>query len=64
MSEILTRKEAAEMLKLPIRTVDYYVSTNQIPFSRLGKRNVRFDSARLMDWFHEREGVEYRIQQA
>ena len=58
--EILVRKEASEMLKLPIRTIDYLVATGQIPFSRLGKRSVRFSKARLLDWFKEREGVEFR----
>ncbi|MBC8466721.1 MAG: helix-turn-helix domain-containing protein [Deltaproteobacteria bacterium] len=61
MSEILTRRETAEMLKLPIRTLDYLVGTNQIPFSRLGKRAVRFDKNRLNEWFRDREGVEYRM---
>lgn len=60
MSEILTRKDVSERFKLPLRTIDYFVSTGQIPFSRLGKRCVRFNSDRLMDWFKEREGVEYR----
>ncbi len=58
---ILTRKEAAEMLKLPRRTLDYLVGTSQIPFSRLGKRNVRFSLSRLMEWLRERENVEFRI---
>ena len=58
--EILTRKEVAKMLRLPMGTVDYYVSTCQIPFSRLGKRNVRFRRQRILEWMDEREGVEYR----
>jgi excisionase family DNA binding protein len=57
MEEILKRSEVAEMLKMPLRTVDYLVSTNQIPFSRLGKRSVRFSRTRLEEWFAEREGV-------
>ena len=61
MSEILTRKETATMLKLPVRTLDYLVSTGQIPFSRLGKRAVRFDKKRLEEWLQEREGIEYRL---
>ena len=59
--EILTRSEVAAMLKLTVRTVDYLVSTNQIPFSRLGKRSVRFDRGRITGWFRDREGVEYRL---
>jgi excisionase family DNA binding protein len=60
MVEVLTRKEASELLKIPIRTLDYLVSTNQIPYSRIGKRSVRFDRGRLEIWFQEREGVEFR----
>jgi excisionase family DNA binding protein len=60
LGEILTRKQVAEKYKLPLRTVDYLVATDQIYFSRLGKRSVRFDSDRLEQWFKEREGIEYR----
>jgi excisionase family DNA binding protein len=57
--EVLTGKEAAEMLKLPKRTLDYLIGTGQIPFARIGKRSVRFSRARLLEWLKEREGVEY-----
>jgi len=60
MFEILTRKDVSEHFKLPLGTVDYLVSTKQIPFSRLGRRGVRFSMERLMEWFREREGVEFR----
>ncbi len=60
--EILIRQEAAEFLKIPMRTLDYLVQTDQIPFSRVGKRSVRFDKQRLIEWFHGREKVEYRMK--
>ena len=60
MTEYLKRKEVAEMFKIPVRTIDYLVQTGQIPFSRIGKRSVRFNKARLEEWFAEREGVECR----
>ncbi len=59
--EILTRTEAAGMLKMPRRTLDYLVATGQIPFSRIGKRGVRFTRGRLLEWRQEREGIEYRL---
>jgi excisionase family DNA binding protein len=59
--EILTRGEAAELLKLPKRTLDYLVGTGQIPFARIGKRSVRFTRTRFLEWLSEREGVEYRL---
>jgi excisionase family DNA binding protein len=62
--EILTRTEAAGMLKMPRRTLDYLVSTNQVPFSRIGKRSVRFTRGRLLEWLQEREGIEYRLPRA
>ncbi len=60
MLEILTRKEVSVMFQIPLRTLDYLVGTGQIPFSRIGKRSVRFSSDRLSKWFEEREGVEFR----
>jgi len=59
--EILNRKEAAQMLKVPQRTLDYLVATGQVPFSRVGRRSVRFTRSRLMEWLRKREGVEYRL---
>jgi len=64
MDEVLTKQEAAEFLKIPVRTIDYLVSTDQIPFSRLGKRAVRFYRARLIEWIREREGVELRYNRS
>jgi excisionase family DNA binding protein len=60
LSEIMTREEISIFLKLPIRTVDYLVTTGQIPFSRIGKRGVRFSKDRILEWFSEREGIEFR----
>ena len=62
--EILTRGEAADLLKLPKRTLDYLVGTGQIPFARIGKRSVRFTRTRLLEWLSEREGIEYRLPRA
>ena len=60
--EIMTRSDVAEEYQLPLRTVDYLVSTNQIPYSRIGKRGVRFSRSRLVEWLRERENVEYRLK--
>ena len=62
--EILTRGEAADLLKLPKRTLDYLVGTGQIPFARIGKRSVRFTRSRLLEWLAEREGIEYRLSRS
>ena len=55
--DILTRQEVAQTYKLPLSTVDYFVATNQIPYSRLGKRAVRFDKGELEQWFQARKYV-------
>jgi excisionase family DNA binding protein len=60
MAEIITRKEAAEFLRLSVHTLDYLVRTSQIPYHRIGKRLIRFDRERLRSWFDEREGIEVR----
>ena len=59
--EILNRSEASEFLKVPKRTLDYWVSTGQIPFSRLGRRLVRFQRSRLLEWLNVRENVEFKM---
>jgi len=38
------------------------VATRQIPFSRLGRRNVRFQRSKVQQWLDEREGVEYHTR--
>lgn len=58
---VLTRQEASKELKISLKTLDYLVRTDQIPFSRTGRRGVRFLESRLLEWLQEREGVEYRL---
>ena len=60
MDNILTKEEAAEKLKVSTRTLDYLIGSNQIPFSRVGKRAVRFLESRLESWLLEREGIDFR----
>jgi excisionase family DNA binding protein len=62
--EVLTVKEACSFLKLPASTMNYLIATQQIPYSRLGQRSVRFSRGRLLQWMAEREGVEYRRNKA
>lgn len=60
MTEVLTRSEVSELLKVPVRTIDYWVGTDQIPYSRCGKRLVRFNQERIEEWLKERENIEFR----
>jgi excisionase family DNA binding protein len=59
--EILTRKEIAKHLKIPVRTIDYLVNTGQIPFSRIGQRTVRFQKSRIDEYLKQREGVPFSV---
>lgn len=61
--QLLTRKQAAELTQLPVGTLDYLSSTDQIPYIRTGKRNKRFSPLMLLAWYAERHGVEYRKPQ-
>jgi excisionase family DNA binding protein len=58
--EYLTRDELSALIKVPKATIDYWVTTGGIPFSRLGRRTVRFSRARIAEFMKEREGVEFR----
>jgi len=55
--KILTKQQACELLQVPMSTLNYWVITNQIPYSRCGKRLVRFSEERLQEWMREREGL-------
>jgi excisionase family DNA binding protein len=57
--KILTRKEAADFLRIKIRTLDYLVATRQIPFSRIGKKILRFRQSRLLQLMDERENIPF-----
>ena len=59
--DILTRPEAAEFLRIPLHSLNFLVSTNQIPYSRLGRRRIVFLRDRLIEYVRERENVEYRM---
>ena len=57
----LTRREVSDLLHIPLRSLDYLVRRGEIPFSRIGRRSVRFDPERLDEWFRSREGISYHI---
>jgi predicted DNA-binding transcriptional regulator AlpA len=62
--KLLTRKDVSELFQLPVSTLDYYIVTEQVPFVRLGKRNIRFCPDKLLQWLKERENVPYRKNKA
>lgn len=57
--QTITRKQLSQLTHLPLGTIDYYVSTRQIPVLRLGTRNARFHPLMVLDWYKKRLGVVY-----
>ena len=55
--EVLNIEQAAQLLGVSENTIKYLTSTQQIPFSRIGKRKVRYSKERLEIWFQDRENV-------
>jgi excisionase family DNA binding protein len=51
---LLTYREVARRLGVPVGTVHYWVCRNAIPHVRLGPRSVRFRPAELELWLDER----------
>jgi len=47
--QLFTIQEAGELIKLSVPTLYGYVSRNEIPFSKKGKR-LYFSKQELMDW--------------
>ena len=58
--KLLTRKEVCELFSLPTSTLDFLVSTGQIPYFRVSQRNIRFRESELLEWLETRRNVEYR----
>ena len=52
---ILTRDQVCEKYQLSRGTLDYWIRGNKIPYSRLGKKVVRFDAEELDQWFKSRK---------
>ena len=50
--ELLTVKQAAELLKLSVPTIYGYVQRQEIPVSKRGKR-LYFSKQELLDWVKE-----------
>jgi len=63
--KLLTRQQVSEkFFQLPISTLDYLVQTDQIPFFRVSKRNVRFRESELVEWLETRRNLPYRKNKA
>jgi len=52
MQELLTPQEAADFLRIKIRTIYDYTSRKKIPFYKVGHKVV-FDKADLIKWVRE-----------
>jgi len=48
--ELITAQEVAAMLKVPVARVYELARTNILPSVHLGRRQLRFDQARLREW--------------
>lgn len=50
--QLLTIQQAGQLIKLSVPTIYGYVSKNEIPFSKKGKR-LYFSKQQLFDWIQE-----------
>lgn len=54
--KILSAKEIAEFLKVPVSTVYAWTSGNRIPYIKIGK-HLRFNLEEVLDFFRERTKI-------
>lgn len=54
LAPLLTYRDVARRLGVPVGTVHYWVCRNAIPHVRLGPRSVRFRPAEIERWLDER----------
>ena len=57
MLKVLTRPEAAKLLRVSVRTLDYLTKTNQVPLKKIG-RSIRFSEKALEHWIEKGEDGE------
>jgi excisionase family DNA binding protein len=50
---LLTPRELSDALKVPIATVYYWVSRNEVPFLKVG-RHLRFNLSEVIESFEEK----------
>jgi excisionase family DNA binding protein len=49
-NNIITSKQAAELLGIKLRTLRKWVQLRKIPYIRYSQRNVKFRAADLIEW--------------
>ena len=59
--EVLTKKQAASFLQCSPQSLDYLILTDQIPYSRIGQRSIRFLKSSLIDYLRKRQNQNYRL---
>ncbi|HUU96070.1 MAG TPA: helix-turn-helix domain-containing protein [Phycisphaerae bacterium] len=53
MDRLLTVRELAERLRIPVGTIRHWVLTRYVPFVKLGRR-IYFDGVVVNDWIQRR----------
>ena len=51
-SKLLTARQVGAILQVPTRRVYDLIRNENLPFLRIGKRQIRFDDDALRDWMH------------
>lgn len=53
METLLDKQEAAELLKITPRHLNYLITKRRIPFVKVGGRTIRFNRTELQDWIQD-----------
>ena len=54
--QLVTVSDLAQTLKVPLKTIYYWVGARSIPFVKVG-RHLRFDVDQVLAWFKERTAL-------
>jgi excisionase family DNA binding protein len=57
--EVLTSNDVAEILRVSRSKINQLIAADGIPFVRIGKRRIRFNSEAVMKWFREQESKKF-----
>ncbi len=66
MKKMLDKKQAAELLGISIRSIDYFRQFGNLPCHIIGGQNgklVRFDEDELYQWVHGKAGSDNDVKE-
>ena len=64
MKRLLSKQEAADLLGVSVRSIDFYRQTASLPYHVVGGKLIRFSEDEIEQWATGRSGKDNNSEQA